>query len=102
EGEIGSTGKTGIVNNAFGFRPLNGEEYAVERIDRNLFAGSGFVQMLDIGLGITRIGDDHEAVVAKTRDDEIVQNAALVIKEESVFRLARLQHGRVERAGFRQ
>ncbi len=99
ESKLG-TGQTGIIDDGFRFRALNGEEYAVERIDFDVLTRCGFIQMLDIGIGIASVSDDHETVFAKARDDQIVQHTAVIIEEESVFRLTFLQHSRVKRTGF--
>ncbi len=95
-----STRQPGIIDDGFRFRPLKSKKHTVKRIDLNVLARCSFRQMLDIGIGIARIGDNHETVFAKTRDDQIVQNAAIIIEEESVLRLAFLQHNRVKRTGF--
>ena len=41
--------------------------------------------------GVAGIGDDHEALVAEPRDDQVVDDAGLLVEEEGVFRLARSQ-----------
>src|SRR5690606_27965457 len=84
EGKL-RTFETGIIDDAFSFRPLKGKKYPVKRIDGYIFAVCRFVQMLDIGIGITSIGDDHETVFTKARDDQVIQHAAIFVEEERIF-----------------
>src|SRR5690606_31565123 len=99
EGKL-RTFETGIIDDAFSFGPLNGEKYPVKRIDGYVLLRSSFVQMLDIGIRIASIGNDHETVCTKARDDQVIQHAAIFVEEERIFRLGFLQYSRIKRTGF--
>ena len=81
-----------------GFRPLDRQEHAVERLDLAVEAGGERAQMRFVLGGVAGIGDDHEALVAEPRDDEVVDDAGLLVEEEGVFRLRR-SPARPRRAG---
>ena len=85
-----------------GFRSLQREEYPVERLHLAIQAVGEGLQPRRVGIGVTGIGDDHEALVAQPGDDQIVQDSGTLVEQERVFRLVFCQRCRVERAGARQ
>jgi hypothetical protein len=85
-----------------GFRPLDGQEHAVERIDLAVEVLGQIAQMRFVGCRIPGIGHDHEAVCAKPGCDQVVEDAGLIVQEESQLRLRNFEAIGVERAGLRQ
>ena len=64
------------------FRPLDRQEHAVERLDLAVEAAGQLAADALRRCRIAGIGDDHEAVVAEPRDDQVVDDAGLVVEEE--------------------
>ena len=92
----------GGVERGLGFRPLDRQEDTVERFDPGVEVLRKRLQMGFVGDGVAGIGDDHEAGIAEPRDDEVVEDAGLLIEEEGELGLRRFQRARIDGAGFWQ
>ena len=57
------------------------------------------LQMRFVDRGVAGVGHDHEAIGGKPGDDEVVDDAGLLVEEERIFRLRQRQPGGVQRAG---
>src|SRR5690606_7030781 len=58
--------------------------------------------MIAVFLGISGVRHDNEALRARARDNEVVDNARLIVEEHGVFRPALSESSGIERAGARQ
>lgn len=56
--------------------------------------------MIDVGIGIERIGKKNEKVLEKESEDEIIKKEEIIIEEESIFRMESIKDSRIEREGI--
>ena len=74
--------------NSLRLRALQGQKHPLQHFDCHIASLRIGTDMGEVLLRAGRVANDHEAIGCKTRDNQVIDDASLLIEEEGVARLA--------------